>query len=133
MKTEEEDYTYKCRPQRDILAELFKTEYSEISKLSQNAFDINTGNSINKQDIACKKLYDERAKDIENAINVDRERVFKNMFNIPLNHTVRISSHVLVQRVYRGLIYMSETYSNQGAASSAIHKTSTFVPLDTSY
>lgn len=129
----EEDYTYKSRPQQDILLELFKNEYKAILKLSKDWCDPDTGDSINKQEIAFKKLYEERKKDIDQAISDDRQRVFKNMFDIPLNHTVRISPNVLLQRVYGGLIYMYETYSNQGAASSVIHKTSTFVPLHTSY
>jgi hypothetical protein len=129
----EEDYTYKCKPQHVILVELFKDEYKEISKLSKNSYDPHTGNLINKQVDVYKKLYYERAKDIDQAIDDDRQRVLKNMVDIPLNYTVRISPNVLLQRVYGGLIYMYETYSNQGAASSVIHKTSTFVPLHTSY
>lgn len=134
MKNEEkEDYTYKYRPQQDILAELFKSEFIEIFKLPIKSYDPDTGDEVYNREIACKKLYDERAKDIEQAIYDDRQRVFKNMFDIPLNHTVRISSHTLIQRVHCGLIYINETYSNKGAASSVIHKTSTFVPLNTSY
>jgi hypothetical protein len=129
---DEEDYTYKCRSHHDIVCELLKDELIKISKLSDKIFDPDTGD-YKQQDIAYKTLYSERAVDIEKAINADRERVYKNLFNIPLNNTVRISSHVLVQRVHMGLIYLHETYSNQGAASSVIHKTTTFVSLNTTY
>ena len=127
----EDEYIYKCRPQQDLLAELFKDEFKAISKLSRNGFDPDTGNSINKQDVACQKLYNDRSQDIAKAISDDRNRVFKNMLDIRMNHTVRIAPTILVQRVPMGWIYLHETYSNQGAASCVIHRTSTFVPSKT--
>ena len=127
-----EDYTYKCRPEQDILNELFKSEFIEIFKLPINSFDPDIGVEVNKREIACRKLYDERSKDIENAITEDKYRVHKNMLNIPLNKVVRIEPTILVQRVPMGWIYIYETYSNCGAASSVIHTSSTFVPSHTS-
>lgn len=122
-----DDYTYKCRSEQDILDELFKTEFIEMSKLPIKSFDPDTGREVNKREIAVRKLYEEKTKEIETAINDDRNRVEQNMLSIPLNHTVRINATTLVQRVSRGWIYIYETYSNLGAASSVIHKTTSFV------
>lgn len=128
----EEDYAYKCRPEQDILDELFKSEFIKILKLPIKSFDPDTGVEVNKREIACRKLYDERSKDIEKAIIEDKNRVYKNMLHIPLNKVVRIEPTILVQRVPMGWIYIYETYSNCGAASSVIHTSSTFVPSHTS-
>lgn len=121
------DYTYQCKPADDIISELLKDKLIGVSKLSRCASDIETGGYVNHQAIAVKKIYDENEVAIKKAIHDDSNRVFNNMIDIPLNRIVRISPNTLVQRVHKGWIYIHETYSNCGASSSVIHKTSTFV------
>ena len=130
MKNDEEDYTYKCRPQQDLLAELFKDELNAISKLSRNVYDPHTGSQVNNQERALKKLYNDKKQEINDAINADCTRVLNNMLNIPLNQIERISANTLVQRVSSGWIYFYEIY-NDHMSASVINVTSTFVPSTT--
>ena len=128
MDTEDE-YIYKCKPVNDLISELFKNELVEIRKLSTNTIDHKTGCNVNPRDIALKQLQETRSSEIDKAIEDDNKRVLNNLINIPLNKTVRVTPTTTVQRVHMGWIYIHETYSNCGAASTVIQKTSTFVPL----
>lgn len=125
----EDEYIYKCKPVNDLISELFKTELVEIRKLSTNTIDPKTGCVVNPRDIALKQLNETRSSDIDKAIKDDSKRVLDNLVNIPLNKIVRVTPTTTVQRVHMGWIYIHETYSNCGAASTVIQKTSTFVPL----
>ena len=128
MNTEDE-YIYKCKSVNDLISELFKSELVEIRKLSTHAIDPSTGSIVNPRDIAIKKIQETRSSDIDKAIKDDSKRVLDNLVNIPLNKIVRVTPTTTVQRVHMGWIYIHETYSNCGAASTVIQKTSTFVPL----
>ena len=125
----EDDYIYKCKSVNDLISELFKTELGEIRKLSTCSIDHKTGCNVNPRDIALKQLQETRSSEIDKAIEDDNKRVLNNLINIPLNKTVRVTPTTTVQRVHMGWIYIHETYSNCGVASTVIQKTSTFVPL----
>ncbi len=125
----DDDYIYKCKSVNDLIAELFKTELGEIRKLSTCSIDHKTGCNVNPRDIALKQLQETRSSEIDKAIEDDNKRVLNNLINIPLNKIVRVTPTTTVQRVHMGWIYIHETYSNCGVASTVIQKTSTFVPL----
>ena len=120
------DYTYIGKPRDVIISELFANDFKSISKLPTELFDLELNKFVNPQEIAIKKLSENKDSLIDNEIIKDNNRVLNNLLNIPLNTTVRIDYSTLVKKVPNGWIYYYEIY-NDNINPSVINMISTFV------
>lgn len=119
------DYTYIGKPRDVIISELFANDLKSISKLPTELFDLELNKFVNPQEIAIKKLSENKDSLIDNEIIKENNRVLNNLLNIPLNTTVRIDYSTLV-KVPNGWIYYYEIY-NDNINPSVINMISTFV------
>ena len=120
------DYTYIAKPRAVIISELFANDLTSISKLPTELFDLESNKFVNPQEIAIKKLSENKDSLIDNEIIKDNNRVLNNLLNIPLNTTVRIDYSTLVKKVPNGWIYYYEIY-NGNINPSVVNMISTFV------
>ena len=120
------DYTYIAKPRDVIISELFANDLKSISKLPTELFDLELNKFVNPQEIAIKKLSENKDSLIDNEIIKDNNRVLNNLLNIPLNTTVRIDYSTLVKKVPNGWIYYYEIY-NDNINPSVVNMISTFV------
>lgn len=120
------DYTYIGKPRDVIISELFANDLKSISKLPTELFDLELNKFVNPQEIAIKKLSENKDSLIDNEIIKDNNRVLNNLLNIPLNTTVRIDYSTLVKKVPNGWIYYYEIY-NDNINPSVVNMIATFV------
>lgn len=120
------DYTYIAKPRAVIISELFANDLTSISKRPTELFDLESNKFVNPQEIAIKKLSENKDSLIDNEIIKDNNRVLNNLLNIPLNTTVRIDYSTLVKKVPNGWIYYYEIY-NDNINPSVVNMISTFV------
>jgi hypothetical protein len=123
------DYTYIAKSRSIIISELFVNDFKSIRNLPTESENPELGTYTNPQEIAIKKLTENKEYLIDNEIIKDNNRVLNNLLNIPLNVTVRIDTSTLVKKVPNGWIYFYEIY-NININSTVVNLSATFVPFN---